>query len=116
MTDHVLRDINVNWVPELDAIVNALEGDTPRGAQRFRTHAGSPEDVIFSRVRSTSFIAALREAFGCLDGALFLVRGSRPASCQTAEFEHTFLNVNCLLSSLGFTHKLNSTFQSGIVD
>jgi SAM-dependent methyltransferase len=73
-----LRDSRVSWVPKLDAIVNALEGDTPRyytGAwrrafphaafgplaeQRFsHGHTGSPEDVIFNRVRSTSFVAAL---------------------------------------------------------
>ncbi|WP_085583829.1 MULTISPECIES: class I SAM-dependent methyltransferase [unclassified Pseudomonas] len=76
-----LRDTQVSWVPKLDAIVNALEGDTPRyytGAwrqafphpafgplqvQRFHHgHTGSPEDVIFNRVRSTSFIAALPAA------------------------------------------------------
>ncbi|AZZ76121.1 SAM-dependent methyltransferase [Pseudomonas sp. RU47] len=76
-----LRDTHVSWVPKLDAIVNALEGDTPRyytGAwrtafphpafaplqvERFHHgHTGSPEDVIFNRVRSTSFIAALPEA------------------------------------------------------
>jgi SAM-dependent methyltransferase len=76
-----LRDTQVSWVPKLDAIVNALEGDTPRyytGAwrtafphpafaplqvERFHhRHTGSPEDVIFNRVRSTSFIAALPEA------------------------------------------------------
>ncbi|MEO4016245.1 class I SAM-dependent methyltransferase [Pseudomonas rossensis] len=72
------RDSRASWVPKLDAIVNALEGDTPRyytGAwrqafahaafgplaeQRFsHGHIGSPEDVIFNRVRSTSFVAAL---------------------------------------------------------
>ncbi|MFJ2715276.1 MULTISPECIES: class I SAM-dependent methyltransferase [unclassified Pseudomonas] len=76
-----LRDTQVSWVPKLDAIVNALEGDTPRyytGAwreafphqafgplqvQRFHHgHTGSPEDVLFNRVRSTSFIAALPQA------------------------------------------------------
>ncbi|MFJ2280318.1 methyltransferase domain-containing protein [Pseudomonas sp. NPDC087803] len=76
-----LRDTQVSWVPKLDAIVNALEGDTPRyytgqwrqafphpafGAlqlQQFHHgHTGSPEDVIFNRVRSTSFIAALPQA------------------------------------------------------
>lgn len=73
-----MRDARVPWVARLDAIVNAHEGDTPRyytGAWRaafpFRGlgpfverhfsqgHAGSPEDVILNRVRSTSFIAAL---------------------------------------------------------
>ncbi len=76
-----LRDTRVSWVPKLDAIVNALEGDTPRYytgawrrvfphpafgpllAQHFsHGHSGTPEDVIFNRVRSTSFIAALPEA------------------------------------------------------
>jgi SAM-dependent methyltransferase len=76
-----LRDTQVSWVPKLDAIVNALEGDTPRyytgawrqafphpafGAlqlQQFHNgHTGSLEDVIFNRVRSTSFIAALPDA------------------------------------------------------
>ena len=75
-----LRDIRVDWVPKLDAIVNALEGDTPRfytgewrkafphtafgplQAQHFQHgHTGSPEDVIFNRVRSTSFIASLSD-------------------------------------------------------
>lgn len=73
-----LRDTRVSWVPKLDAIVNALEGDTPRfytGAWRrafphpafgplqahqfSHGHTGSPEDVIFNRVRSTSFVSAL---------------------------------------------------------
>lgn len=73
-----LRDTRESWVPKLDAIVNALEGDTPRfytGAwrrafphaafgplqeQQFsHGHTGSPEDVIFNRVRSTSFVSAL---------------------------------------------------------
>ncbi|MBV6823309.1 class I SAM-dependent methyltransferase [Pseudomonas sp. PD9R] len=73
-----LRDTQVGWVTKLDAIVNALEGDTPRyytgawrkvfphpafgplEAQHFsHGHTGPPEDVIFNRVRSTSFVAAL---------------------------------------------------------
>lgn len=76
-----LRDTRVSWVPKLDAIVNALEGDTPRyytgewrkafphpafgplQVQQFHNgHTGSAEDVLFNRVRSTSFIAALAEA------------------------------------------------------
>jgi SAM-dependent methyltransferase len=73
-----LRDASVPWVARLDAIVNRVEGDTPRyytGAWRAAFplkgfgplsehhfsvgHTGSPEDVILNRVRSTSFIAAL---------------------------------------------------------
>jgi SAM-dependent methyltransferase len=73
-----LRDTRVSWMPKLDAIVNALEGDTPRfhtgawrqafphpafgplQAQHFKhAHTGTPEDVIFNRVRSISYIAAL---------------------------------------------------------
>jgi hypothetical protein len=68
----------VPWVARLDAIVNRVEGDTPRyytGAWRTAFpldgfgplnehhfsvgHTGSPENVILNRVRSTSFIAAL---------------------------------------------------------
>lgn len=73
-----LRDAHVPWVARLDEIVNRREGDAPRyytgawrevfpfsglGPLRARHfshgHTGSPEDVIFNRVRSTSFIAAL---------------------------------------------------------
>ncbi|APA68473.1 class I SAM-dependent methyltransferase [Janthinobacterium sp. 1_2014MBL_MicDiv] len=73
-----LRDASVPWVARLDAIVNRAEGDTPRyytGAWRqafphaglsplqethfSHGHTGSAEDVLFNRVRSTSFIAAL---------------------------------------------------------
>lgn len=73
-----LRDASIPWVAQLDAIVNRVEGDTPRyytGAwrnafpfegfgplaeQHFKQpHTGSPDDVIVNRVRSTSFIAAL---------------------------------------------------------
>lgn len=76
-----LRDARVPWVERLDGIVNALQGDTPRyytGAWRqvfphpgfgplqeqhfSQGHSGSVENVIFNRVRSTSFIAALPEA------------------------------------------------------
>lgn len=76
-----LRDARVPWVARLDAIVNALQADTPRyytGAWRqafphpgfgplqeqhfTQSHSGTPEDVIFNRVRSTSFIAALPQA------------------------------------------------------
>ncbi|MCC7697464.1 class I SAM-dependent methyltransferase [Janthinobacterium sp. EB271-G4-7A] len=73
-----LRDASVPWVASLDAIVNRVEGDTPRyytGAWRHvfphaglthlqetqfsQEHTGTAEDVLFNRVRSTSFIAAL---------------------------------------------------------
>jgi len=73
-----MRDASVDWVARLDAIVNRVEGDTPRyytGAWRkvlpfpgfgpmqethFKNgHTGTPEDVIVNRVRSTSFVAAL---------------------------------------------------------
>jgi len=73
-----LRDANVPWVARLDAIVNRVEGDTPRyytGAWRSAFpfdgfgplnerhfsvgHTGSPGDVILNRVRSISFVAAL---------------------------------------------------------
>ena len=73
-----MRDARVPWVAKLDAIVNRYEGDTPRyytGAWKrafpflgfgplserhfSQGHAGSPDDVIVNRVRSTSFIAAL---------------------------------------------------------
>lgn len=76
-----LRDARVPWVARLDGIVNVLQGDTPRyytGAWRqvfphpgfgplqeqhfSQGHSGSVENVIFNRVRSTSFIAALPEA------------------------------------------------------
>lgn len=73
-----MRDARVDWVAQLDQIVNRFEGDTPRyytGAWRkvlpfkgfgplheqhySHGHTGAPEDVILNRVRSTSFIAAL---------------------------------------------------------
>ena len=76
-----LRDASVPWVAQLDALVNQWEGDAPRfytGAwrqafphpgfgslreQQFRhSHDGPVEDVIFNRVRSTSFISALAPA------------------------------------------------------
>ena len=78
-----LRDARVPWVARLDAIVNRVEGDTPRyytGAWRAafpfeglgpidehhfkQGHTGSLEDVIINRVRSTSFIAALERMNG----------------------------------------------------
>ncbi len=76
-----VRDARVDWVAQLDAIVNRFEGDTPRyytgewrkafpfpGFGSLREHhysighTGSPEDVIVARVRSTSFIGALAPA------------------------------------------------------
>ena len=76
-----LRDARVPWVAELDARVNRWEGDAPRfytgawraafpfdgfgplQAQTFsQLHTGPVEDVIFNRVRSTSFVSALAPA------------------------------------------------------
>ncbi|CAD6536228.1 class I SAM-dependent methyltransferase [Paraburkholderia sabiae] len=73
-----VRDARVPWVAQLDAIVNAREGDAPRyhtgewrnafPADGFSAleerhmphgHTGSAEDVIVTRVHSTSFILAL---------------------------------------------------------
>ncbi len=72
-----LRDTRVGWVPKLDAIVNAQEGDTPRyytGAWRkvfphpafgplqaehfHHVPTGPPEGVIFNRGRSTRLLPA----------------------------------------------------------
>lgn len=72
------RDTRVDWVARLDDIVNRWEGDAPRyrsGAWRTlfpfpglgelheqhfaNSHRGAVDDVIFKRVHSTSFIAAL---------------------------------------------------------
>ncbi|MBP0595436.1 class I SAM-dependent methyltransferase [Paraburkholderia sp. LEh10] len=73
-----VRDARVRWVAQLDAIVNAREGDAPRyhtgewrNAFPFEGfsaleerhmphgHTGPVEDVIVTRVRSTSFMLAL---------------------------------------------------------
>ena len=73
-----VRDERVPWVEQLGRIINQHQGDAPRyhtGAWRkafphpgfgpldvshfAQAHVGAPEDVIFARVRSTSFIAAL---------------------------------------------------------
>ncbi|MBN3767755.1 class I SAM-dependent methyltransferase [Burkholderia sp. Ac-20365] len=73
-----VRDARVPWVAQLDAIVNAREGDAPRyhsGAWRNvfpaegfgaleelhlpHGHTGPVEDVVVTRVHSTSFIQAL---------------------------------------------------------
>lgn len=94
-----LRDASVPWVARLDAIVNEAEGDTPRyytGAWRrvfphagltplqetqfSQEHAGTPEDVLFNRVRSTSFIAALPpQARQGIDDAIRALIASEPA-------------------------------------
>jgi SAM-dependent methyltransferase len=110
-----LRDASVPWVARLDAIVNQAEGDTPRyytGAWRqvfphagltslqeshfSHGHTGSPEDVLFNRVRSTSFIAALPpqerqridEAIGRLIASEAALQGRQTISVpyQTAAF------------------------------
>ncbi|WP_233238184.1 class I SAM-dependent methyltransferase [Bordetella sp. LUAb4] len=73
-----LSDTRVPWVAELSALINRYEGDAPRfhtGAWRDafpyagfgplverryeHLHVGKPEDVIFNRVHSISFVAAL---------------------------------------------------------
>jgi SAM-dependent methyltransferase len=73
-----VRDERVGWVAQLGRIVNHFQGDAPRyttGAWRAvfpfsgfgplyeqhfpNGHTGTLEDVIFNRVRSTSFIGAL---------------------------------------------------------
>lgn len=94
-----LRDASVPWVARLDAIVNEAEGDTPRyytGAWRrvfphagltllqetqfSQEHTGTPEDVLFNRVRSTSFIAALPpQARQGIDDAIRALIASEPA-------------------------------------
>lgn len=72
------RDSRIGWVAQLNEIVNQFEGDAPRyHSGKWREafpfkgfgplheahfslgHTGTPKDVIFNRVRSTSFIAAL---------------------------------------------------------
>lgn len=94
-----LRDASVPWVARLDAIVNEAEGDTPRyytGAWRrvfphagltplqetqfSQEHTGTPEDVLFNRVRSTSFIASLPpQARQGIDDAIRALIASEPA-------------------------------------
>lgn len=73
-----MRDARVSWVRKLNQIVDRHEGDAPRfytgewrklfpfkgldalqGQVFMLGHQGAVEDVIFNRVRSTSFIAAL---------------------------------------------------------
>ncbi|CAI1084121.1 Uncharacterized methyltransferase ycgJ [Serratia proteamaculans] len=73
-----MRDARVSWVRKLNQIVDRHEGDAPRfytgewrklfpfkGLDALQEqvfmlgHQGAVEDVIFNRVRSTSFIAAL---------------------------------------------------------
>ena len=94
-----LRDASVPWVARLDAIVNRAEGDTPlyyTGAWRqvfphagltplqetqfAQQHTGTAEDVLFNRVRSTSFIAALpEEQRQRIDGEIGQLIASEPA-------------------------------------
>ncbi|SHG81064.1 class I SAM-dependent methyltransferase [Pollutimonas bauzanensis] len=94
-----MRDARVEWVAQLDRIVNQAEGDTPRyytGAWRSafpfpgfgplheehfsHGHTGAPEDVIINRVASTSFIAALapRERAE-IDGQVRALIAAQPA-------------------------------------
>lgn len=73
-----MRDARVGWVRKLNQIVDSHEGDAPRfytgewrkffpfkGFEPLQEqvfmlgHRGAVEDVIYNRVRSTSFIAAL---------------------------------------------------------
>lgn len=73
-----VRDESVNWVAELGRIANSHSGDAPRyntgewrkvfpfkgfgplhEAHFANQHVGSAEDVVFNRVRSISYIAAL---------------------------------------------------------
>ncbi|MGQ8776615.1 class I SAM-dependent methyltransferase [Serratia sp. NA_112.1] len=73
-----MRDARVSWVRKLNQIVDRHEGDAPRfytgewrklfpskGLEPLQEqvfmlgHQGAIEDVIYNRVRSTSFIAAL---------------------------------------------------------
>lgn len=73
-----MRDARVSWVRKLNQIVDRHEGDAPRfytgewrklfpvkGFEALQEqvfmfgHQGAVEDVIYNRVRSTSFIAAL---------------------------------------------------------
>jgi len=89
-----VRDQSIGWVAELTRIMAPHEGDAPRydhgewrhvfPAPGFGTlhrrdyrheHAGPPEQVIFDRVASVSFIAALDEATrsGVLDQVRALI-------------------------------------------
>lgn len=94
-----VRDASVPWVARLDAIVNKVEGDTPRyytGAWRqvfphagftplqeshyAHGHTGTAEDVLLNRVRSTSFIAALAPTERQhIDAAIVELIASEPA-------------------------------------
>jgi SAM-dependent methyltransferase len=94
-----MKDPGYEWIKRLDAIVNALEGDTPRyytGAwrsafpnpnftplqeQHFKHgHTGAPIDVIFNRVRSSSFITVLpADVRANVDKQLELLIRSEPA-------------------------------------
>ncbi|RXN85185.1 SAM-dependent methyltransferase [Achromobacter aloeverae] len=85
-----LSDTRLPWVARLSALINRYEGDAPRvhtGAWRNvfpcpgfgplverryeHLHVGKPEDVIFHRVHSISFVAALpQERRAALDREL----------------------------------------------
>jgi SAM-dependent methyltransferase len=94
-----VRDARVPWVERLDAIVNAREGDAPRyhtgewrnvfPADGFgdleerhmpHGHTGPVEDVIVTRVHSTSFILALPpEEWAQVEGEVRALIASEPA-------------------------------------
>ncbi|MBN3758132.1 class I SAM-dependent methyltransferase [Paraburkholderia sp. Tr-20389] len=94
-----VRDARVPWVAQLDAIVNAREGDAPRyhtgewrhafPAEGFSAleerhmphgHTGAVEDVIVTRVHSTSFILALPpEAWAEVERDVRALIASEPA-------------------------------------
>lgn len=94
-----LRDARVDWVARIDAVVNVVEGDTPRyytGAWRnafpfegfgplheahfSHGHTGTPEDVILNRIRSVSFISTLpAEERAAIDRKLSELIAAEPA-------------------------------------
>lgn len=94
-----VKDNRVGWVAALDAIVNRFEGDAPRyhtgawrkvfpfegfGPLRERRfshgHTGTTQDVISTRVRSSSFIAALPpEVRAKVDAEVDALIASEPA-------------------------------------
>jgi SAM-dependent methyltransferase len=100
-----VRDERVPWVERLGLIINRHQGDAPRyhsGAWRLafphpgfgaleawrfsHAHVGKPEDVIFARVRSTSFIAALpKDAQREVDDEVRALVANEPALAGKAE-------------------------------